>query len=233
MAETKDKNKPNKKWIESKKIAGFSAKEWSIKISIFLIVIIIIPLLFPSGRSLKYTDLTVGSIVNKKVIAPFRFPVLKTQEQLTKERNTAANRVPDYFDYNTSLKSEESKKFEEFWKLISSLPKNINLQDSIYVANNQQINIDSIFNKIYIDFKPGFSKQEIVLLLKYIHTKQNKDLFDSAKKYLINAYNNKIINISKAQITNEKIVIINEGVEEEIQISDVNDLSVIQNQLVN
>ena len=111
MAETKDKNKPNKKWIESKKIAGFSAKEWSIKISIFLIVIIIIPLLFPSGRSLKYTDLTFGSIVHKKVIAPFRFPVLKTQEQLTKERNTAANRVPDYFDYNTSLKSEESKKF--------------------------------------------------------------------------------------------------------------------------
>ena len=106
MADQKDKTS-KKNWFKLKKLAGYSPKDWSVKISFFLIVIIIIPLLFPSGRSLKYTDLTIGSIVNKKVIAPFRFPVLKNEEQLTLERNEAANKVSDYFDFNNSIAAEE------------------------------------------------------------------------------------------------------------------------------
>jgi len=232
MADPKDKSSL-KDWFKLKKVAGYSPKDWSVKISFFLIVVIIIPLLFPSGRSLKYTDLTIGSIVNKKVIAPFRFPILKTEEQLTLERNAAANKILDYFDFNNSIAAEEIKKNEEFWKFISGLPKNINLQDSVFWSGNQKINTDSIFNRIYIEYKPGFSKEEIVLLLKYIHTIKNDKLFSAAIQYLIDSYENKIINISKARIKNENIIVINKGIEEEEQVADVNDLNVVQNQLTN
>ncbi len=228
------KEKPNRKdQFKTKMISGYSLKDWSIKISFFLIVVIIIPLLFPSGRSLKYTDLGIGSIVNKKVIAPFTFPVLKTEEQLTLERNSAANKISDYFDFNNSVAEEEISKFEDFWNFISSLPKRINLQDSIYISGSQKINIDSIFNRIYIDYKPGFSKEEIVLLFKFFSTIRNDELFNAAKQYLTDSYDKKIINISKSRITNEIIIIINKGIEEEEDIKNVNDLNVVQNQLIN
>jgi cyclic-di-AMP phosphodiesterase PgpH len=232
MPEPKDKQS-KKDQFEKKMISGYSLKNWSIKISFFLIVVIIIPSLFPSGRSLKYTDLVVGSIVNKKVIAPFTFPVLKTEDQLTQERNAAANKIPDYFDFKNSVAEEEINKFEEFWNFISELPKRINLRDSVYISGNQKINIDSIFNRIYIEYRPGFSKEEIVLLFKYFRTIRNDALFNVAKQYLTDSYNKKILNISKTRITSEKIIIMNNGVEEEEDISTVNDLSVVQNQLIN
>ena len=155
MAEKKEKSN-FKEWFELKNIAGYSPKNWSVKLSLFLIVIIIIPLLFPSGRSLKYTDLIEGTIVSKKVIAPFQFPVLKDEAQLTAERNAAANKIPDYFDFNNSIANEEINKFEEFWQFMFELPKNINLQDSVFWNGNQTVRTDSIFNRIYIEYKPGF-----------------------------------------------------------------------------
>lgn len=232
MVETKKKS-VLKTWFDSKLVAGYPPKNWSIKISYFLIVIITIPLLFPSGRSLKYTDLTEGSIVSKKVIAPFSFPVLKTEKQLLEERNAAANKIPFYFDFNNSVASEEMTKFEEFSKFISGLPKNINLQDTVIWAGNKKIKTDSIFNRIYIEYKPGFSKEEIVLLLKYIHTIRNDNLFKAAKQFLSDSYDKRILSISKARITNEKIIIIDKGVEEEAQTSEVDDLNIVQNQLIN
>jgi putative nucleotidyltransferase with HDIG domain len=232
MAEQKEKPSRKDQFIR-KIIAGFTVKNWSIKISFFLIVVIFIPLLFPSGRSLKYTDLNEGSIVNKKVIAPFTFPVLKTEEQLTLERNTAENKIPNYFDLNDSVADEEINKYEDFWNFISKLPENINLRDSVYKSGNKIFKIDSIFNRIYLEYKPGFSKEEIILLFKYFRMIKNDILFKATKQYLIDSYDKKIINISKARITNERIIVINKGVEEEEDINEVNDLNVIQNQLIN
>ena len=85
MADPKEKSS-KKDQFEKKFISGYSVKDWTIKSSFFIFVVVIIPLLFPSGRSLKYTDLATGSIVNKKVIAPFSFPILKSEEQLAQER---------------------------------------------------------------------------------------------------------------------------------------------------
>jgi len=89
--------------FNQKIIAGYTIRDLSIKISFFFILIIFIPLLFPTGRSLKYTDLQTGSIVNKKVIAPFTFPVLKTDEQLLQDRNEAVSKIPLYFNYKENM----------------------------------------------------------------------------------------------------------------------------------
>lgn len=231
MSESKEKiNKKDQ--LKSKSISGFSLKEWTIKSSFFLFVVIFIPLLFPSGRSLKYTDMGIGSIVNKKVIAPFSFPILKSEEQLTKERQAAADKISPYFDYKYNIAKEELEKFEGFWVFFSSLPKRMNLLDSVYVDGNKKIFTDSIFNRIYIEYKPGFSKEELVLLFNYFRLLPNNDIFNAAKKYLSDAYEHKIINISKASLLNENIIIINKGIEEEVKLSDLDDPNVVQNQLI-
>ena len=58
------------KYLDEKKIGDLPLRDMLYKIALYLSLVIIIPLLFPSGRSFKYTDLKVGSIINKKVIAP-------------------------------------------------------------------------------------------------------------------------------------------------------------------
>ncbi len=52
--------------LDTLRVGALSLREFMIRVGYLLILIIIIPLLFPSGRSFKYTDLTVGSVVNKK-----------------------------------------------------------------------------------------------------------------------------------------------------------------------
>ena len=59
------------KWLERFSIRQIPLPEVLIKIGLILSLVIIIPLMFPTGRSFKYSDLTAGSIANKKVIAPF------------------------------------------------------------------------------------------------------------------------------------------------------------------
>lgn len=45
--------------------------------------------LFPHGQSLQYADLATGSVSNRRVVAPFDFEILKTDEQVRLEREQA------------------------------------------------------------------------------------------------------------------------------------------------
>ena len=49
--------------------------------------------LIPGGRSPEFSHLTVGSISQTKIIAPFDFPILKSTEELKKERAETAGSV--------------------------------------------------------------------------------------------------------------------------------------------
>lgn len=223
-----------KEYINRKRYGIYSLRDMSIKVSYFIVLIIFIPMLFPSGRSLKYTDLTKGSIVNKKVIAPFTFPVLKTDDVLQKERNEAANKVPYYFNYNRQIVNQELNRLKNHFEFLANLPTDLDLNDTIYVSADKstKIDIDSIFSKIYVDFKPGFSAEEIKSFRNYLKTKPHKVLFYKISNILTEIYNNKIISIPKMDMINNKIVFIDNGIEEEINSEEVYDLIGAQQELI-
>ncbi len=222
MSPKNDKQNYSKNFNQ-KKIFGFSIHDLSIKISYFLILLIFIPLLFPSGRSLKYTDLTEGSIVNKKVIAPFTFPVLKTDVQLKEERNIAAGKVPSYFNYNNKIADEQIDSYEKLWNYLAELPKDFELKDSVNTLTGHVLSFetDSIINQIYINFKPGLSKEEIFLITKFIRDSGSTSLLENTIAVLRDIYDFKIINILKTDIVNEKIIMIESGVESDISFEKV------------
>ena len=99
MTNKKTKSKLFQK-IENKSIGNMPLSEFLVKLGYFLSLVIIIPLLFPTGRSFQYTDLSVGSVATKKVIAPFRFPILKMPEELALERQQAKQKIPFIFQEN-------------------------------------------------------------------------------------------------------------------------------------
>jgi cyclic-di-AMP phosphodiesterase PgpH len=81
-------------------------REVAAKTSYFLILLLIIPLLFSTDNTIRYTDVKIGSVATKKVVAPFNFFILKTEDELTRERNNAVSLVPYYFSYDANLTDE-------------------------------------------------------------------------------------------------------------------------------
>ncbi len=81
-----------------------------IKILILFVTTLLISLMFPRGESLE-SEVSVGSIwIKDDLIAPFSFPILKSEEVYKKELEDAKNRVYPIFvrDDNQSKKSIDS-----------------------------------------------------------------------------------------------------------------------------
>ena len=173
------------KYLDNKMIGNISLRDFLIKISFYLALVIIIPLLFPSGRSFKYTDLRVGSIINKKVIAPFNFPVLKTELELKVDRDKAVSEVPYYFINSDSVFPVQIEKFTRFFDYIGSLPREIKLKTLAESDTSDSLSMNEVVSTLSVDYDATMSVEEISQLLTLLH-ETNKE---SLKKSLIAQFN--------------------------------------------
>jgi membrane-associated HD superfamily phosphohydrolase len=80
---------------------GFSGKRperkkqgW-IRFLILVVLGVTLIFLFPRGHSLQFSDLTIGSISPRRIIAPFSFEILKTREEYQKDREAAIQNPPE------------------------------------------------------------------------------------------------------------------------------------------
>ena len=99
----KKKWKEFQKYLRAYPVGKTDLENVLTKVAIFLMLLIIIPFLFSADKSEKSLDMKIGSISTKKVVAPFNFYILKTNEELKSERQANVNKVPFYFNYNDSL----------------------------------------------------------------------------------------------------------------------------------
>jgi putative nucleotidyltransferase with HDIG domain len=223
-----------------RKLENFFLKEITlseilVKAGLILSMVIIIPQMFPSGRSFKYTDLIEGSIATKKVIAPFNFSVRKTAEELKAERAKASEEVPYFFSYNDTVNSKPQKRFEDFLIQIESLLNNnrfnasghrSQIKDKTSVINDS-VAISRVREKVQNILNIHLNKNDAALLLtKFYHThperlrRQLLEEFSALNK----AY---YINISKEEIRNKEAILIKNGIEETVPFSELIDPSEI------
>lgn len=205
-----------------------------IKISLILSLIIVIPLMFPSGRSLKYSDLTVGSIATKKVIAPFTFPVLKTEEELSKERAEARDKVPFFFSKNDTINQVQMKNMKSLMNFLSTAAKEYrptpaanrihSRQDSVV---DQFLSFRRIQYEIQNEFNTTISEDDLDKILSVVHSQQNKQLQNKLISDFQSVNALQYINIKKSEILNNKIILLNKGIEEDALKSSFTDSSEI------
>ena len=105
-------------------------REFAAKTSYFLLMLIIIPLLFSSGDSIRYTDVKIGSVATKRVVAPFNFFILKTDTELNADREQAKKKVPYYFKYNRDITKQQ----------ISTLDKSLEFIQQSHVSKYDTLN---------------------------------------------------------------------------------------------
>ena len=112
--------------ITSKKIQDTitSAKELlfknAIQIGILIVLVFIVSLFFRQGRGLQYSY-QVDDIARDPVIAPFNFPILKTDEKLEADLDEALRSEPYLFQRNQDVVHEQMNALNEYFLLAGEI----------------------------------------------------------------------------------------------------------------
>ncbi|MCL2219114.1 MAG: HDIG domain-containing protein [Chitinispirillia bacterium] len=82
-------------------------------------------LLFPYDDTVQKLDLPKAGTASKEtVIAPFTFDILRSQDELDRERRRAMDQVLLVMDYDTVASAEAMKKIAEIWAAITNTDEN-------------------------------------------------------------------------------------------------------------
>jgi len=221
MVKSKSKNKPNLlDWIRQAKFGQIPAPDLLVKLGYFLFLVIVVPLMFPSERSFKYTDVTVGSITNKKVIAPFTFSVLKTDKELERERQEAALEVLPVFIRFDSVARDQIDKLRTF----ISTTRRIHIDTTLSPDSVRNLVQDLSFR-----MNISFTENDIIQLRRALEN--NRNLQSNLVSALENLYSKNYINVPLNTLKKDKISVFLNGIEEEIPVSDCIDRPVFGQQL--
>ena len=105
-------NKPSK-------IKRFSTtiNNYWIQIAIFLSMVFILSLFFPRGKTLLYSY-QINDIAREEVVAPFNFPILKSEEKLNEDLNEAIKSEPYLFIRTQDVVDNQINSINNYFELI-------------------------------------------------------------------------------------------------------------------
>ena len=85
--------------------------------SIFSLVILI-SLLFPGGEALKYSY-KINDITREPIIAPYTFPILKTEKNYDEDKKAEKKSVAYIFNRNQETSNIQLKTIDEFFETVN------------------------------------------------------------------------------------------------------------------
>ena len=97
----------------------FIRENWP-QIIILISLTFILSLFFQSGRSLQYSY-NIDDIAREPIIAPFNYPILKSQEKLDADLSEALKSEPFIFSRKQDVVDEQSSELAEFFFLIKDI----------------------------------------------------------------------------------------------------------------
>jgi len=198
--------------LNGNKINGIPLSALLIKILIFFVMLITIPLLFSNDSTTKYTDLKVGSISPKRVVAPYNFFVLKTDQELNEDKKKAIESVPFYFVYNDSLTTEMIKTLQQILPYLSE-----NEPKRKMLTNNDQSSVDYLIgvrDELRILYNIDISTSYLTVIYSIIDNQANSKWLKKLLADMISFVRQGIFNIKIIDITRPSVIVIKNGVEE-------------------
>lgn len=177
---------------------------------LYLILTFLIVFFFPKNNYSKY-NYQINDITKEKIIAPFDFPVIKSNQELKKERREAIRKMPAVFksvDPGNRINNLESM-VNRIRELSSQYDKIQENQEE----NQTQLAQDSIeyYNQLE-SFKGDFNiKDESRPVFKLIHNDYSVNTIplNSLKSIVRNFEGKKIANCNSDSIFSKEIAVIN------------------------
>ncbi len=170
------------------------------KLFLFIVSILLLVWLFPREATFKYEFKTGKYWMHEDLIAPYDFPILKTQKELLEEKQQKTKNALLYFIFDTKLTNDKKNQFKENLK-------NSNIEISDYLNNTIYQIIDSVFEKGIIEInnvienKP--SDYEIIYIKNNLAEKKTLENFYTIPQ----AYNYIKSKIKSLKLSNENQLI--------------------------
>jgi putative nucleotidyltransferase with HDIG domain len=211
-------------YLKSTQFLGTTLDNIVLKLIFGLILAIVIIWMLPVERPFEYSNLTVGSIADEEIIAPFTFPIIKTKEELDFEKNEIWQSVPPVFDKNPEITSTQKIKLKSFFKDIEEFFKknSTNIKGNNFKTENAQI--DSFIQKTYLRYNLKLSVEQ----LRQFYSMYDKKTLDSFENIftrgLLEVYSQGILDKPETEISEKKIAILQGGVEDVVGFDQVFDI---------
>jgi putative nucleotidyltransferase with HDIG domain len=90
------------------------------RLFLLLAAAVVIDLAFPVSPAPEVTRFSPGEVATQDVIAPITFPVYKSEEELTRERNAASSAVEPVFDFRPEFTDSSIASAAAFFAVIDS-----------------------------------------------------------------------------------------------------------------
>ncbi len=206
------------KFITTQKLLGIPLDDLVLKLFYVLIFIFMVIWLLPSERPFEYQNLTVGSIAREEIIAPFTFPILKTEQELKKERQQAWVSVPRVFDIDTEIPRKQTIILDAFFDDLRRFFKQATPADTLSDAEWEIFNttdMDSLIKEILLKYNISFNKQELKQAFQLYVSGKIDSLQTLLKSGLAEVYSQGVVNRSKDHIPEGTITIRYPGKKEE------------------
>ncbi len=212
------------------------------KASIFLITTIVATFLFPTGKTLEYSDYVIGSVVKKEIIAPFTFPILKTEEELAKERKEALAKVPPVFAYQPQIASTQIKRFRQSMGFISAYLDSLKKKSPGIIAILRTYQpekehsifyipeLDSLHTMVKERYQISISRQQLTNLVYLTYKKKLGKLTDNFVRILKKTYNKVIVDVEIDSLSQDRVILRRSAVNTETSIESIIDLGIAQSQ---
>jgi putative nucleotidyltransferase with HDIG domain len=201
----------------------------TIKFFIGFVTVILITAMFPRYETIE-TDYTVGMVWSKEdLIAPFSFPVYKSEQVYQREVTQAQSRVFPIFDVNNDKASGNTNWLDSLNKLVDKMQDVIDYETSYekekILPDEKRTTTEQNLIKMKSELGMNLTEAEWKALSSSLNSQGEIDAF---KKKIIQSlnqiYDKKIIDIPKSQITTDKISYIKNKEEELVSLNDIRDL---------
>ncbi|MCD6116392.1 HDIG domain-containing protein [bacterium] len=163
-----------KKFKKEKREAATRHYNKSIRYIIFIILVVLITLMFPKGQTPQFADMVEGSISARRIVAPFSFEILKTEDEYNHDIKKAVEKVyPVFLKKNNfgEIKNRINDFFSEIYsarfKYQRSRMDVSVLIDSISEKYPVSAKSDKLWS-MFIKVDRGFKKRDIQKLQKMV-----------------------------------------------------------------
>lgn len=198
------------------KLSRMKERESWIRWLIGGILVILLVLMFPRGRSLQFADMIEGSISTRRIVAPFSFEILKTEEEVRRDREIATQKIYPIFSRDDNQTRELSRNVDRFFSKVEgvrkTLPKNPEL------ASVMQ---DSLFQQYTISVLDTLYREELINPEGVLGDNELQDFQRNIKKVIRDLLAVGVMNIEKEQQMNpDRRLIVTQRDEEVIHSFD-------------
>jgi putative nucleotidyltransferase with HDIG domain len=146
-----------KRHRKSKVIQDIQSGRWS-RWAIGAVLLVILIFLFPRGQSFHFADMREGSISPRRIVAPYYFEILKTEEEYQRDRELAVQKIYPVFHLIKGRADELVVNLEQFFNeadgVRSAIRKNSALQPALQDSFFQKYPVgvvDALYRTKFID----------------------------------------------------------------------------------